>query len=296
VNNILKRIKGIRVLDNEPLEKHTSFRIGGGARYFIKVYSIKALKKVLEFIKKRRMRYFVIGAGTNILCSDAGFDGAVIKLEGIFKRIKREDNFFICGAGVTIDRFLTAAGKAGYGGAEFLAGIPGTIGGAVKGNAGAFGRSISEIIEGITVIDTGSDLGRKDLFREELRFDYRRSHIKDDKIILFATLKLKRRAYKYIQRALSAKREWRRRRQPAGYSAGSFFKNPRPQSAGKLIEECGLLGLRVGGAEVSRKHGNWIINTGNAKASDVLKLMRIIKQTVRLKKGVLLKEEVKILR
>ena len=153
MKNPFKNIPGVRIFKNEPLSKYTSFHIGGNADYFIKVYSKKALKKVLHIIKKRRLRYFLIGNGTNLLVSDKRIRGVFIKLYGSFKRIYKHDNYFCCGGGVTLDNFLKYASKFGYGGAEFLAGIPGTVGGAIKGNAGAFGRSLANITQKITVIN-----------------------------------------------------------------------------------------------------------------------------------------------
>lgn len=287
------KITGTKILKDEPLSKHTSFHIGGNAKYFIRVYSMKALRKVLQIINKRRMKYFVIGAGTNLLISDRGFLGAVLKLDGIFKRIKRKGNLFYCGGGVLIDKFLMKASELGYSGVEFLAGIPGTIGGGIKGNAGAFGRSFADITEKITIVN--DRIIEEDLGNNEVGFDYRTSKLKNGIIIISAKIKLAKRKRKDIMNTIKRNLKYRWQRQPTGYSAGSFFKNPVPRSAGKLIDECGLKGLRVGDAEVSRKHGNFIINRGKAEAADVIKLVKMIKKTVKEKKGILLKAEVKIL-
>jgi UDP-N-acetylmuramate dehydrogenase len=286
-------ITGITVLKNEPLSRHTSFHIGGRADYFIRAYSRKALIRVLSVIKKRRFRYTIIGAGTNVLVSDRGFRGIIIRLDGVFKKIRRKDQYFLCGAGVLINNLMKYTTGLGYGGAEFLAGIPGTVGGAIRGNAGAFGHSIADITDSITVItECGME---KDMAKEEIGFAYRSSRIRKNAIIVSALLRLKKRKRREIMKTINKNLLYRRQRHPSGYSAGSFFKNPPGFSAGKLIEECGLKGFRVGNAEVSRRHANYIINCGQARASDVMRLAAKVKEIVWEKKGIVLKEEVKIL-
>jgi UDP-N-acetylmuramate dehydrogenase len=293
MRDIFRTIKGIEILRNEPLSKHTSFHIGGNAEYFIKVYSKKALRKVLAVIKTRKLNYLIIGAGTNLLFSDRGFAGIVIQLHGVFRKIKREKNIFFCGGGVMIDAFLEVAQKTGFRRAEFLAGIPGTIGGGIRGNAGAYRRSFADITEEITVID--KKLLVKNMTHNTIGFDYRHTRIKNGTIIILAKIKLYPGKRKSILRRMNKNLKRRLPRQPLGYSAGSFFKNPKPYSAGELIESCGLKGLRVGDAVVSEKHGNWIINCRKATASDVIALAKKVKQVVRRKMGIALKEEVRIL-
>lgn len=288
------KIKGIRIAQHEPLSKHTSFRIGGKARYFIRVYSLRALKEVLHIIKKKQMKYFIIGAGTNLLVNDRGFPGVVIKLNGIFKKTERNRDIFSCGGGVLIETFLMETSALGYGGAEFLAGIPGTIGGGIKGNAGAFGKSFSDIIEKVTIVN--KNMRKEDLNTSEIGFGYRSSTLQNGIIIISAMIRLHKRRRKDIADVIKRNLKYRRERQPSGYSAGSFFKNPPHCPAGKLIEECGLKSLRIGDAEVSSRHGNYIINRGKARASDVLRLVSVIKKTVKSKTGVLLETEVKILK
>uniref|UniRef100_A0A7V3RHW0 UDP-N-acetylenolpyruvoylglucosamine reductase n=1 Tax=candidate division WOR-3 bacterium TaxID=2052148 RepID=A0A7V3RHW0_UNCW3 len=294
MKEIFKEIKGLKVFKDESLKRYSSFRIGGKARYLIKVYNQKALIDTMEVIKKEGLKYIVIGEGTNILFGDEGFDGVVIKLMGEFRKIKNEKNIFICGGGALIKTLLKKCLYSGYGGAEFLAGIPGSIGGAIKGNAGAFGRSISEIIKSIKLLN--SCLKTKVVERDELDFDYRYSNIPDDSIILGAELILKKMDKKKIKKNIEKFLKLRWEKQPRGHSAGSFFKNPKPFSAGRLIEECGLKGYRIGDAMVSKKHANFIINRGRAKAEDVIKLMEIIKKEVKKKTGILLEPEVRIIK
>lgn len=287
-------ISGIKVLINEPMVKHTSFHLGGNAMYLVKVFSLRALKKLLYLVRKKRMKYCVIGAGSNILVSDKGFPGVIIKLYGVFRKIERDGDIFQCGSGLWIDSFLRKAKDQGYGGAEFLAGIPGTIGGAIKGNAGAFGKSIADILTSITVLT--ERIVVQNLAKKDIGFSYRQTHISDRIIVLMAQLKLKRRRRKDIVLDLERNLAYREKKQPAGFSAGSYFKNMKPLIAGKLIEECNLKGLRVGDAEVSQKHANFIVNRGHARASDVLRLAAMIKRKVKATTGVLLKEEVRLLK
>jgi len=294
VKNPFSNIAGIKVIMEERLAKHTSFNIGGAAQYFVYVYSKKALKEVLKVIMRRHMRYFIIGAGTNLLVSDQGFRGVVLKLGGTFKRMSLRNGRCCCGGGLLIKDFLSRTVKKGYGGAEFLAGIPGTLGGAIKGNAGAFGNSISDITERVFLMDQyGIEKTRTKI---EAGFSYRKSRIKKWEFVTAANLILKKQKQKSILLKLNRNLRSRQRKHPKGFSAGSFFKNPPCCAAGKLIEDCGLKGQSVGDAVVSEKHGNYIVNRGNARAVDVLALAAQIRKTVRAKAGINLKQEVILLR
>jgi len=294
MKNLFKKIKGIKVFENEPLKNYSSLRIGGNARYLIKIYNLKALLKTIELINKWRLKFMVIGEGTNILFPDKGFNGVVIKLMGEFRKIDRTKNIFLCGGGALIKDFINKAVESGYSGMEFLAGIPGSIGGAVKGNAGAFGKSISEIVKRVSILDSKARV--KKLSREKIKFAYRYSSIPDNSIIFEVELRLRRGEKKTTKRKIKELLKMRWQKQPKGFSAGSFFKNPKPLSAGRLIEECGLKGLRVGDAVISKKHANFIINLGEAKAEDVLNLVKIVKKRVKEIKGVELEPEVRILK
>ncbi len=287
-------ITGTRVVKSELLKKHTSFRIGGTASYFVYVYSKKALARVLRIIKKKRMRYFVLGSGTNVLFSDNGFAGVIIKLSGVFRKIQRKDDLFICGGGVLIETFLRTTAHQKYGGAEFLVGIPGTIGGGIKGNAGAFGKSFADITRHIFTMSENEE--EKCLKHSAIGFGYRTSRLRHGIIVLAAVLEMKTNTRSRIENLLARNRVRRLKQMPHGFSAGSFFKNPLPNAAGALIESCGLKGRRVGEAEVSTIHANWIINRGGAKASDVVRLMHMIQRTVKREKGIILQPEVQILR
>jgi UDP-N-acetylmuramate dehydrogenase len=285
---------GVRVKQNDPLARHTSFRVGGRACFFVRVYSKRALKNVMHVITELSLKYFVIGAGTNVIGSDHGFAGVVLQLAGIFKKITKDGSIFDCGAGVRIDRFLEVTSDQGFGGAEFLAGIPGTIGGGVKGNAGAFGSSFADIIQRVSVLDRRGV--EHDLDNSAIEFSYRSTDLSKDHIILSAAVRLEKGRRNKIKKLLHERVMYRWQHQPRGYSAGSFFKNPVPRAAGRLIDECGLKGMRIGDAEVSTKHANFIINRGHASASDILRLARKIQRIVKRKKGVSLQMEVQVLR
>lgn len=293
MKNPFTRVPGIKVKAREPLSDHTSFRIGGEARYFVVVNSKRALRRVLEIIRRERIPYFLIGAGTNILVSDSGFSGVVLKLSGWFKRMAQDKSSFRCGSAVMIRDLLEVATRTGYGGAEFLAGIPGTIGGAIRGNAGAFGHAIAELTNIVFLMDEyGVERGRA---RAEISFVYRNSDIDRSHIITAVELRLSKEKSKVIQSMIDRNLNLRLERQPAGYSAGSYFKNPPGHAAGELIEMCGLKGMSIGDAEVSRKHGNYIINRGHARAADVIELAEKIKRVVSMQTGIELEEEVQLL-
>jgi len=293
MKNPFLRIPNIKARENELLADHTSFHIGGRARFFVCVYTKKSLIKVLQAIGKNRLPYFVLGAGTNILVADSGFPGVVLKLGGIFKRITWRGVLARCGGGVMIKDFLEDSMEKGYGGGEFLAGIPGTIGGAVKGNAGAFGCSIADMAISASVVC--ADGRNHILSRLELGFAYRSSNIKNGCTVIAVDLVMIPDTRSSIKKRIDENLEKRMERHPSGYSAGSYFKNPPGHAAGKLIEMCGLKGIAVGDAVVSEKHGNYIINRGGAKAADVIALADRIKRTVFKKTGIQLEEEVKLL-
>ena len=294
MRNPFRRTEGMRLMKGEKLSRHTSFHIGGAAQYFVYVHTKKALRYVLRVIMDHDMQYFVIGAGTNLLVADGGFAGVILKLGGVFKRVILRNGLCRCGSGILIDDLLKTAAKRGYGGLEFMAGIPGTLGGAIKGNAGAFGRSISDFTKSVTIIDeTGSE---KVLVTQDIGFSYRESRIRNGNIITMIDLQMRKEKQRSIQLRIKKNLMIRKRKHPTGYSAGSFFKNPPGHAAGKLIEECGLKGLSIGGAEISEKHGNYIINRGQANAADVIALARVIQQRVHKKTGVRLEREVRLLK
>ncbi len=293
MNKVFQGISGIKVLAQQPLAGYTSLGIGGPARYLVLVKTKRSLQQLLAEAHRRRLRIFVMGRGTNLLVSDKGFSGVVIKLAGNFKRIRHEACCFQCGAAATGNEFAQYALRAGYSGAEFLFGIPGTIGGGVRGNAGAWGHCLAEIVARVTVID---DQGRERILdRSAIGFSYRHSDLTDKLIITAVEMHLVRCPVRHIRKTMEDYAQRRARKQPRAKSAGSFFKNPIQEPAGRLIEKCGLKGFRIGDAQVSVKHANFIINRGHARAADVRALVRIIKQKVYRQTGIRLEEEVKFL-
>ncbi|MFC1496625.1 UDP-N-acetylmuramate dehydrogenase [Candidatus Margulisiibacteriota bacterium] len=267
------------------LKNHTTFRIGGPAELFAIPSNIDELQKLL---KTNRQKLFILGGGSNLLVSDSGFAGLVIKTEKI-NYIKRSGNQITAGAGTPLPKLIRYLSNAGLSGLEQLAGIPGTVGGAVKGNAGANGSAIGEYVE---IVKGFTNKGKQKKYsKKRLKFSYRKSSISG--IIYEVVFKFKKSSKKIIQQRIKKAIQERKKKQPWGeYSAGSIFKNPKGMSAWRLIEGVGLKGQRVGGAMVSKKHANFIVNCGNATAQDVKKLILKMKTTIEKKFKILLRNEV----
>ncbi len=270
-----KKLSGLK--ENISLAKHTSFRIGGLAKYFFIAKTKKDLIKAIKASKQFNLPFFVLGGGSNILVSDKGFDGLVIK----FETPKLSDLIKL-----SLENNLT--------GLEWLVGIPGTIGGAIHGNAGANGKSMKDIIKEVEVYNIKKNKIEK-FSNKDCKFKYRNSIFKNDKnlIILFAEIELEKGDSKKSKQIIKEILKDRIEKIPKGYSAGSIFKNPKGYSAGELIEKCDLKGKKIGGAQVSFQHANFIINfTGKAKAEDVMNLIKLIKSVVKDKTGIKLEEEI----
>ncbi len=281
----------------EPLRKHTTFRIGGPAKFFIEPKDLNDLKRTLIILKQHKIPVLVIGAGSNLLIADRGLEAAVLKLSApCFKNMIFQGHNLDAGAGAALNALVSSCAKRGLSGAEFLVGIPGTLGGALAINAGQAkeGRSIGNLVEAVTVIDYNGRL--KQIDKKDIKFGYRSSSL-SGYIILSARLKLVRKNKREIRRTMDGYIVYRRESQDyACACAGCIFKNPPGEPAGKLIDLCGLKGKGIGKARVSLKHANFIINGGGAKAADVLRLMDIIKKEVKNKFKLTLKPEVKIWR
>jgi UDP-N-acetylmuramate dehydrogenase len=279
----------LQIKENELLKNHSTFRIGGPAKYFIIAKNKEEILEAIDFAQKKNLPYFVFGGGSNILFRDEGFEGVAIKIQNIKFKIK--NNTIIAEAGVLLSRLVEAAREANLSGLEWAVGIPGTIGGAAVDNAGAFGKSISESITRVVTLD-------KEYNNQECGFEYRNSKFKNlnnKEIILEVELKLKPGNKEKIEEEIKKNLEQRKNRITSYPSIGCIFKNPKPLAAGSLIDQCGLKGLRVGDAQISEIHANIIINRGNAKSNDVLSLIEICKQKVREKFKVELEEEIVIL-
>jgi UDP-N-acetylmuramate dehydrogenase len=282
-----------RVKLNAPLSRHTTFKIGGPARFFIEPKDIADLKLLINLRKRDKLPLLVMGAGSNILAGDKGTHAAVLRLGfPSFKQLSFRKNILEAGSGASLNMLIRAAEKRGLSGLEFLAGIPGTLGGALAMNAGIPGKSIADLVESISVIDYNNRIQR--LNKHKLRFGYRVSHL-EKYIILSARLKLRKAKKKEISQKIKQHLGYRRATQDLTRpSAGCVFKNPQGDSTGRLIDLCGLKGRHRGGACISAKHANFIVNCGKARAKDVLRLMDLAKKEVRKKFGITLKPEIKI--
>ena len=285
-----------KILENEPLSKHTTFRIGGPARYFLTPDREEALKEVILMCKDNNIDFYVIGNGSNLLVSDKGYDGVVIKIGENLREIRCEEDKIYATAGATLAGIAQTALKNSLTGFEFAAGIPGTLGGALVMNAGAYGGEMKQVVESAKLLDSEGNFVV--LSNEELELGYRRSVIsKKGYIVLSAVIKLD---YTEDKAAISARMSelatQRREKQPLEYpSAGSTFKRPEGYFAGKLIMDAGLRGYTIGGAAVSEKHCGFVINKGGATADDVIRLIEHVRATVLDKFGVELEPEVKLL-
>ena len=290
--NWWKSLKG-RVKLKEPLKNYTTFKIGGRARYFIEPQDFTDLKLLLNFSKRHRIPVFVIGRGSNILVNDKGMDAIVLHLNSSpFKQISLSNNFLEAGSAVLLSQVINFTRKHNLSGAEFLSGIPGTVGGALVMNAGVKGRSISNLVEDVAVMDYNGKI--KTLSKRDINFGYRRSDL-SKYIVLSVRMKLKKTNEREINDRISRYLNYRKVTQDLSHpSAGCIFKNPKGISAGRLIDLCGLKGRRIGGAFVSLRHANFILNLKKASAKDVINLISFIKHEVRKKFRVDLKPEIKI--
>lgn len=283
------------VLPGEPMKNHTSFRIGGPADYFTTPKNIIELKNILLYCKDKALPYLILGNGSNILVRDSGYRGAVIYLGEGFKDITAEGEMVTAGAGAKLSKVAKICLKNDLSGMEGLSGIPGSVGGAFYMNAGAYGYEIENVAYASRVIDANGTL--LTINRDEMDFGYRKSIFEEKKyIIIDGTFALHKGNYEDIESLMRDYTTRRQIKQPLSYpSAGSVFKRPEGFFAGKLIEDAGLKGYTIGGAQVSLKHAGFIVNIGNATAEDVLNLINHIIETVNDKFGVILQPEVKII-
>lgn len=274
------------------LAPYTSFRVGGPADYFAQVGNLSELRQAISFAKTRHLDVFVLGKGTNLLVSDKGFRGLVIKLSKEFSKILVEGEEVVAGGATQLALVSSAAARNSLSGLEWAAGIPGTVGGAVKMNAGAHGFSISDVIKSILIFDVESESLKK-LWRHEAGFSYRSSNIEQSEIVLEATFLLKSGDSERIKKMIESYFRERKSKQPIQQrTAGSVFKNPPGDFAGRMIEACGLKGLRIGDAGISEIHANFIVNYGNASAEDIYNLIKKVQQEVYDRFQVMLEPEI----
>ncbi len=285
------------IFKDEPMSKHTSFKIGGNAEYFLKIDTIENLRKVVNIAIENNKKITIVGNGTNLLVRESGIKGFVIKLELKDFKIKTslEDVYITVQAGMPVSTLSNIAIKEEISGIEFLSGIPGTIGGALRMNAGAYGYEMKDVVFKSRYMTYDGKIKVIDLNSHE--FSYRNSIFsKMDVIILATTLKLKKGNSTEIKAKVDEYMKSRREKQPLEYpNAGSIFKRNDNYITAKLIDECGLKGYCIGDAEVSKKHAGFIINKGTASSKDVLELINIIKEKVKLKHGIDIETEIIVL-
>lgn len=277
----LAEILGCEARKDEPMSKHTTFKIGGNADVYIKVNNLSKLSTILKECANSEIDYMLLGNGSNLLVSDEGIRGTVIRLDGDFRKITLVDETTVfCGAGATLARLCKFALSCGLSGLEFAWGIPGTVGGAVFMNAGAYDGEMKNIVHSVSDISPDGQIGR--IEKQDLGFGYRTSVYRtNNRIITGVTLKLQKGNPEEIRSKMDDYMQRRSTKQPLEYpSAGSVFKRPEGNFAGALIEQCGLKGKMCGGAQVSEKHAGFIINKSNATAADVRNLIGDIQKTV----------------
>lgn len=269
---------------NESMKKHTSFKAGGNAKYFITATQVEDVKSVLRLAKEENIKLFILGNGSNVLFKEEEYSGIVLQIK--LDNMQIENNKVIVEAGVKnaiVARKLLEQELSGF---EFAAGIPGTIGGAIRMNAGAYGGEIKDIVESVTYLDYET-LEIKEITNKECDFSYRHSIFCQNKnVIISTTLKLQKGNKEEIETKMNEYMQSRKEKQPLEYpSAGSTFKRGKDFITAKLIDECGLKGYKIGGAQVSEKHAGFIINKQNATATDIIELIEYVKKTVYEKTG-----------
>lgn len=276
-----------------PLQRYTSFRTGGTAEIFVEPADMSELKKALQFCKDERKKVFIFGNGTNLLVNDNGVKGVVIRLGGgNFRKIERNEKFVSAGAGVHLPQLIQKTALWGLGGLEVLVGIPGTVGGAVMMNAGGKYGDISETISSLTTMTFDGKITKHN--REDVEFAYRGCNL-SKQVVVKVEFALKESRKEEVLEKMSKIYKEKKEKQPLStFSAGSIFKNTQHYKAAELIEKANLKGQKVGGAIVSEKHANFIVNTGNATSADILELIKIIKETIKKKYNVSLEQEIQI--
>lgn len=281
-----------RIFINEPMKKHTTFQVGGNADCLIAIENEEELKSLIRYLNQIEIPYLILGNGSNLLVSDDGFRGIVLKTKGSFSDITVEGELITAQAGALLSQVAKAACEQGLAGFEFAAGIPGTVGGGVVMNAGAYGGEMSQVVQEVEVIDKSGEILVMD--NSSMEFGYRRSAIKNYPFVVKqVTFKLQKGDKEQIKAKMDELAAARREKQPLEFpSAGSTFKRPEGYFAGKLIMDAGFRGFTLGGAQVSEKHCGFVINKNNATAKDISDLMKEVADGVYEKFGVQLEPEV----
>ena len=283
------------LLENEPLSKHTTFRVGGPARCLVIPNSKQSLVETMKLINKYELPFKVIGRGSNLLPSDRLFEGIIVKCDKGLDHVEIDGTQVTVGAGVSTILLANKVAKCELAGLEFISGVPGSVGGAIYMNAGAYNREIQDVLVKALILDEAGEL--KWLTVEEMGFSYRQSILQTHRnwIVVEAVLQLEKGSYEEIMELMKARKVRRIESQPTNLpSAGSTFRNPLPHYSWQLIEKSGLRGVRIGGAEVSQKHCNFIVNVGGATATEIYELIQHVQAVVFEKHGIQLHPEVEM--
>ncbi len=280
------------ILFDEPMSRHTTFRVGGAAKCLIKVNNKEQMKKLIPYLHMTGQNFFILGNGSNLLVGDKGYSGILVKLGDGMESVTVEGERMKISAGTLLSKAASAARENELTGMEFASGIPGTVGGAIVMNAGAYGGEMKQIVESVEVMNMEGEILVLD--NDTMEFGYRKSVIKSRPFIVLETvLCLQKGKQEEISSKMEELSRLRREKQPLEYaSAGSTFKRPEGYFAGKLIMDAGLRGFSIGGAKVSEKHCGFIVNTGNATAADIREVIDEVQQCVKAKFGVTLEREV----
>ena len=282
---------------DEPLKNHTTFKIGGNCIALIEPREVSDIVETIKICRENSIKFFVIGNGSNLLVPDEGYNGVIIKLKGEFSTIQVKGEYLIVNSGAKLSEVYTVAYENSLTGFEFASGIPGTIGGSIYMNAGAYGGEMKDIVESVQVLDL-DNFELRELKNEELEFSYRKSIIqRKNYIVTTIKLKLQKGNKEEINAVYEDLRERRNSKQPLNFgSAGSTFKRPEGHFASKLIEDAGLKGYHINDAWVSEKHSGFVVNKGNASYKEVMELIEYVQKVVFEKFGVKLETEVRILK
>ena len=293
VKEDLEKLDVGEMIEDEPMYKHTTYKVGGPARIYFKVKDVDSLIKTIKYCGKHRVKYLVIGRGSNLLFSDREYEGLIISLNECFNEIKVNGSTMIAQAGVPMISLSYQAAKIGLSGFEFMGGIPGSIGGGIYMNAGAYKYDLASVVKTVTLLNEKHEVVTFN--NEQMDFSYRHSICQDNRklIVLEVTFELTAKSPDEIKAVLDKRKERRMSSQPWNMpSAGSVFRNPQDKPAWQYIDECGLRGYEIGGAQVSPKHSNFIVNNGYASAKDIYDLIMLVQEKVNEKFGVKLRREV----
>ena len=298
IQDALKDIHAGKVLYDEPMSRHTSLNVGGHADALVFIENENQLVEVVRRLREKKIKYFTAGNLTNVIVRDGGFRGVILCMTEMkdvrFENMPGKGYFISAQAGASMAKVISRLLTEELTGLEFCAGIPGSVGGAVWMNAGAYGKEMKDVVQEVYVLDTAGV--KKTMNRNEISFNYRHTDFPDGTIILGTRFKLEKGERSKIKIRINEIMQWRQEKHPLEYpSAGSIFKNLPGQPSGKLIEEMGLKGMTKGGAQISPKHANFIINKGNATASDILSLIELVQAQAQKEKGLRLETEVVII-